>query len=61
MFNDLNKDSNKQIEEIFNTNHRKEIKMNTYDYNTEELWDIIRRPNLRFHRLEKLLKYKLKS
>jgi hypothetical protein len=27
-------------------------KMNTRDYNLQELWDMIKRPNLRIHRVE---------
>jgi hypothetical protein len=26
--------------------------MNTYDYDIQELWDIIKRPNLRIHGME---------
>jgi hypothetical protein len=27
--------------------------MNTHEYNIQELWDMIKRPNLRIHRVEK--------
>jgi hypothetical protein len=37
-----------KVKKILHTdNHKK----NTYDYNIHELWDMIKRPNLRIHKV----------
>jgi hypothetical protein len=35
--------------------------LNTHEYNAQELWDIIKRPNLRIHGVEEGVKYKWKE
>jgi hypothetical protein len=36
-------------------------KMNTYDYNIQEHWDTIKRPNLRIHRVEEVAEIQTKG
>jgi hypothetical protein len=33
-------------------NNHKEKKITAHEYNIQELWDMMKRPNLRIHRME---------
>jgi hypothetical protein len=49
-----------KIEEVLHANNHKE-KMNTYDYNIQELWDMVKRPNPRIHGVEEGAEIQTKS
>jgi TolA-binding protein len=44
-------DMEDKIKELLHANNNKENKMTTHEFNIQELWDMIKRPNLRIHRM----------
>jgi hypothetical protein len=50
-----------KIEEILHADNHKEKNKNTYNYNIQELSDVVKRPNLRIHMWKKRVEIQSKS